>query len=246
MADKAKWYQNLYAFFDPTVAVNDEGYLVEADGFFDSGSDSTDYITDLSGSRDFWYGHTGDDPDPGIYDQISQNGAYGVPFSSSDAESFSDSDEYINDLYDEISEAADQVNQSSVTAADRAMEFQKEQIDELRKWQEKMTELNWNRQLDASNTSYQRAMEDLKKAGLNPKLVAKLGGASTPSVSVPSSSIGSSSMPSFQMANFNALSSLLSTYVSGADALDRNQNDFVQRSFGDLLSLFGVLALAKK
>jgi len=32
-----------------------------------------------------------------------------------------------------------------------------------------------------SNTSYQRAMEDMRKAGLNPVLAAKLGGASIPS-----------------------------------------------------------------
>ena len=39
----ASFWQHIGAFFDPTVAVNDEGYLVEADGFFDNGSDSTDY-----------------------------------------------------------------------------------------------------------------------------------------------------------------------------------------------------------
>jgi len=32
-----------------------------------------------------------------------------------------------------------------------------------------------------SNTSYQRAMDDMRKAGLNPILAAKVGGASTPS-----------------------------------------------------------------
>jgi hypothetical protein len=31
-----------------------------------------------------------------------------------------------------------------------------------------------------SNTAYQRAMEDLKQAGINPIMVSKLGGASTP------------------------------------------------------------------
>lgn len=213
---KARLNQRIWAALSPRYAINDDGYLVTQDGYFDFDSSDGGYafLDDLSDFGLFWYKGF-DGSAPGIY----------AP-SSSDA--FSDPDQYVNDLYNSITESADQVNQGSINAADRAMEFEKQQIDDYREWQENMYNLNWQNQLDASNTSYQRAMADMQAAGINPKLVAQLGGASTPSVSVPTSSSAGSSMPTFQMSNFNALSSLLSTYISGADSLDRNQNDFVK------------------
>ena len=54
-------------------------------------------------------------------------------------------------------------NVASAEAAQRQMEFQRE----------------------ASDTSYQRQVADLKSAGINPMLVAKLGGASTPGGAMP-------------------------------------------------------------
>lgn len=58
---------------------------------------------------------------------------------------------------------------SSVTWKDYT-DFNKQESKDLRDWQEYM-----------SNTAHQREMEDLRKAGLNPILTGKYGGASTPS-----------------------------------------------------------------
>lgn len=55
------------------------------------------------------------------------------------------------------------------SSAREAMQFEADQAAINRRWQEQM-----------SNTAYQRAMDDMKAAGLNPILAYTQGGASTP------------------------------------------------------------------
>ena len=94
-------------------------------------------------------------------------------------------------------------------SAQSAMNFEASQAQISREWSEKM-----------SNTAYQRAVEDLKLAGLNPILSVSQGGASTPtsysaSGFSSSGSKGSGVSGKANKADFSALLSAVLTYNVG-------------------------------
>ena len=77
---------------------------------------------------------------------------------------------------------AEKDRQFQQTSAEKAMEFEKEEAQKNRDWQTEM-----------SNTAYQRQVEDMKKAGINPIMAAYANGSSTPSGGVASGMAASGS-----------------------------------------------------
>lgn len=86
----------------------------------------------------------------------------------------------------------------SALEAQKQRDFNASEARLAREWQERM-----------SNTSYQRAREDMLKAGLNPYLAYGQGGASTPSGVSASASIASGASASYSGVNSASARSLL-------------------------------------
>lgn len=65
--------------------------------------------------------------------------------------------------------------------------FNNKATDKQNKFNEEQAQIQRDYETEMSNTAYQRAYEDMKKAGLNPNLAGGQGGASTPSGSAATS-----------------------------------------------------------
>lgn len=70
-----------------------------------------------------------------------------------------------------------------------------------------------------ASTQYQRALTDMKAAGINP---ASLSGVNAQPSSVPSGASASQSAPSFSSSTFSGLSDIVNSAVKGVFAKDRN------------------------
>lgn len=95
-------------------------------------------------------------------------------------------------------------------------EFQAEQAELANSFSAKEAQKNRDFQLEMSNTSYQRAVEDLKKAGLNPILAYSNGGASTASGSTAQAHQASGSQASIDT---NTVASLINANLSRQTSL---------------------------
>lgn len=166
------------------------------------------------------------------------------------SEASSPSFDYSNetaDIYQSVKDATDLQNQASQSSADRAMEFSEEQARLAREFNAAQAQKAMDYQTEMFGKRYQMTMEDLRKAGLNPKLVGSLGSPSAPSGVAASASAPEGINANMSMQNISAVAGVLETYMTNVNALDRNENDFVKDVLTTLLGSLipGVNFLSK-
>lgn len=104
-------------------------------------------------------------------------------------------------------QSADLAFQRDLEMMKKTNEFNAKEAEKNRDWQERL-----------SNTSYQRAVEDMKKAGINPLMLVSSNGASTPAGGFSGSTSSRSSSARSTSSNKDDMDSvlaLLSNIVSG-------------------------------
>lgn len=122
----------------------------------------------------------------------------------------------------------------SGTEAEKARAFNAEQAAIGRTWSEAQADKMMQFQERMASTAYQRAMADMKKAGLNPILAYQQGGASSPSGGMASSGIASGPAASGSGGSAGMATQGGSPGVRGAHSI--NTNSELGRAIGAAVS----------
>lgn len=152
-----------------------------------------------------------------------------------------DNGSYANQVLAQISanntsaaHAAEDANRWNQSFMNQSMDYNHDEAEINRNWQEYM-----------SNTSHQREVQDLLKAGLNPILSAH-GGATTPSGATASSSAQSAAQANTDMSGSSVIGNLFNTLINSSTSIQMNKDNLANQLAVASLALQGTKYSADK